>query len=149
MEHIKENILWEYIEGDLDLESKKPIELHLDRCGACKEHYKTLLALHNTLFEIDDDVSLSLSFSSAVIGKIEKQSKVEKINAFWIKFTKIALIHAIITVVLLPVLMLLYQKFELSISSDYMYKLIVPLFSICIVLWILYGMDVLLRRIAA
>ena len=146
MKHIEEQILWDYVTGDTDPKNIPTIVQHLSSCKNCNDSYKNIRTLHSQLLEFEDpDVPL-LGFSQNVIDKIEEQRIIEKSSVFWVRFTKIALIIAIIIAVVLPFLMITSHKVELSVSMDVKNKLILPMASICLVLWILYVFDLMLKH---
>ncbi len=145
MEHIDKNTFWEYIAGDLETENIEIIQQHLAHCPNCKYEYDKQLEFHKELYELNDD-SPSLGFSKRVINQIEKDVQIEKTYQFWMKFSKIALVNAVLIAISLPLFMLLTQRIELSISGPYIQKLLFQLTSVCFVLWAFYGMDVYIRR---
>jgi hypothetical protein len=145
MEHIDQNILWAYIIDDIEPKNIEIIKHHLDVCPTCKHEYDVQVKLHNELYEINEDMP-SLDFSTTIISKIERSLQIEKANQFWLKFAKTAIISAIIIAVILPMIVLITQRVEFTISNDYLHKIIFPLSSICLILWAFYGMDVFLRR---
>jgi len=145
MKHIEADRLWDYITGDLDAEQTKIIRAHLEVCPKCKQDYDMQMEFHNELLEVNDDMP-SPGFSDNVVAKIEKHLRVEKANRFWLKFTKVAVINAIIIAVGLPLLMLALQKIEFSISQEYVNKVMWPLLTVCLMLWLFYIMDRVLKR---
>lgn len=145
MEHIDQNIFWEYIVGDLDTEHIEIIQQHIDLCPKCKLEYDKQLIFHKELYEHTDD-NPSIGFSKRVIDQIEKDSQIEKAYQFWIKFAKISLVSAVFIAISLPVFMLLTQNIELTFNGPYIQKVLFQLTSICVVLWAFYVVDVYFRR---
>lgn len=145
MKHIEQNILWTYIIDDIESKNIEIIKHHLDVCPTCKYEYEVQVKLHNELYEIDEDMP-SLDFSTSIINKLEKNLKIERANQFWLKFAKTAIIGAIVISVILPMIVLILQRVDFTISNAYLHKVIFPLSSIGLILWAFYGMDVFLRR---
>ena len=145
MKHIDENKLWDYIMGEAEPETAKRVEQHLSSCPKCKHRYNVLLQFHNELHHIDEDVP-SLGFSKKVIHTIERDLRLEKRVQFWLRFGKIAVINAIAIAVALPLLMLAFQKVTVSVDGQMLYKVVLPLLSVCLVLWLFYVIDIVLKR---
>ena len=137
--------MWDYILGELDDKQIQTISEHIKTCPKCQKDYDIEMTLHRELLEVTEDAP-SLNFSDKVISQIEKHWQVKTAHRFWFKFTKVAIIHAIIIAVGLSLLMMAFQNTTLSMDRQLVAKVALPGLSVCMVLWLLYAMDVLLKR---
>jgi branched-subunit amino acid transport protein len=146
MTHINDNTIWDYIEGDLDAQTNDSIGKHLEICATCKAGYEVILGLHKELYEVQEEVAPSMGFSRNVLLQIEKNKQIDLKSRFWMSFTKIALLSAICIAILLSFGMILNQTPEMTVNSALVNKVILPIISTCLVLWVLYGLDLVLKR---
>ena len=145
MKHIDEHSLWDFIMDDVETDAAKQKKEHLNACPICQQAYNDQLQFHKTLFQLEEDIP-SMGFSSKVIHHFELDLKLEKRVQFWFKFAKIAVITALSIAIGLPLLLMAFQHPTLFIDSQLVYKIVVPLLSVCMVLWLLYALDLLLKR---
>ena len=145
MTHIDEKKLWDYIMNDMDGTQTKAVKQHLEACSKCKHAYDLQLQFHKELLEVNEDLP-SPNFSDKVIHSLERYIQLEKRLQFWLRFGKIAVINALIIAVVLPLLVLTFQKVKLPLESQLPNKAVLLLLSTCMVLWLLYAIDVLLKR---
>jgi len=145
MTHIDEHKLWEYIMGDLDNETANQVKGHLKTCPNCQKQYSIQLQFHKELLEMEDDIPKS-GFSQKVIQHIERDLRLDRRLEFWLGFGKIAVISALTIAIGLSLFMLRSQNISISIDAQLASKISLQLLSGCAILWLLYVLDVALKR---
>jgi len=143
MDHIKSDLLWSYISGELLEKDYNEVKTHLNSCSNCSKDYQIIFELHKNLGEIQHHTP-SMRFSRNVTDYIQKSQRLDKQNAFWLIFTKRAIVIAIglaifIAFYQVTIIDVTIKYFDLEVK-DFSSPTLVML-STSVILWILYGID--------
>ena len=65
MKHIETKVLWDFTLGQINDKEKDQIAMHLKDCTKCRQEHKEQLLLHESLYELEQNIP-SLSFFSQV-----------------------------------------------------------------------------------
>ena len=113
--------------------------------SVCLKHFRPESALQQELFVLEDETP-PMSLASEVVTRLKHDARLKKAHLFWLNFTKIALVYAIIIALVLTLIMIASYKIEITVDISKWSKMITQVPSIGIVRWILYALHLFLRR---
>ncbi len=143
MKHITEEILYKYLLGELAPEISSEVSEHLEHCSSCRDAYTQEQAMDSELRQLEQELP-SYSFSRNVMDQIETDRLLNDKPIFWIRFTKLALIAAILIVTLLALFAsTTFESKVISVPID-LKQIAYTLLVTGIVLWLFFAMDRLL-----
>ena len=84
-----------YVYGELDSDSGKEIEDHLERCEGCQSEYQQLISLLGNIKETVTSPELSPKQVNSLISNIKRELKDRKKDKWWRRYLDLRPVHMI------------------------------------------------------
>ena len=146
MKHIDQELLWDLVTGDAEVEVQANALDHLNICDQCKNEYALIQAIHQESYNIEHD-SPSMRFSVSVKERIEEVLKIDSSILFWGNIIKSLIVGSVILVLIICLIILGSNQANPLENIPNLDRIILIITGCCIGLWVFYLMDRILHKV--